>query len=63
MQSQIRRFIVETKGQDVVEYGLLVALVVLGSVAIWNGIAATLGLNYRGYDSSLWNLYMKAPGT
>jgi Flp pilus assembly pilin Flp len=49
----LRQFVINREGQDVVEYGLLVALVILGAVvavgalapvisAVWTAISANL---------------------
>lgn len=59
----LRRVWRDEEGQDLVEYALLVLLIVLGTVAIWNLIVVTMGIVYRGYDTSLWNLFWSAPGT
>ncbi len=63
MKSAFASFIVADAGQDVVEYALLVSLVVLVSVAAWDAIATALGISYHGYDSGLWDLYGRPPGT
>ncbi len=58
MISVLRRLIHEDTGQDLVEYGLLGACVVLASVAVWQLIARAVGLAYGGYDSNVQELWI-----
>ena len=58
----IRCLAEDDSGQDLVEYALLILFIVLATVAVWNNIVALAGQAYRGYDSSLWNLFWAPPG-
>lgn len=60
--SILRRCWRDEEGQDLVEYALLVLFIVLASVAAWRAIVVAMGLAYGGYDTSLWDLYWRAPG-
>ena len=48
MKLSTRRFLVEEDGQDLVEYTLLLAFVVLGSAALF--------INAGGSISGIWNI-------
>ncbi len=47
----------EETGQDLVEYGLLAALVVLASIVVWHAISDAIAGAYGGYDSGVQDLW------
>jgi pilus assembly protein Flp/PilA len=55
MNSLIKRLWSEEEGQDLVEYGLLVALVALGAVAGMNTLAGAINNTFIALQSSLNN--------
>jgi len=63
LAEKVERLWRNDEGQDLVEYALLILLIVLGTVAIWNAIVVGIGVAYGGYDTSLWDLFWRAPGT
>lgn len=63
MLNGLHRFIAQDDGQDVVEYALLVAFVVLVTLAGWNAIVAAVDRSYDRADAGLWGLYWREPGS
>ena len=60
----LRQLLVEERGQDLVEYGLLAALIGCAGVAIVPQIQAKLGATYTGWGTAIKNLWIpKDPGT
>lgn len=53
----VRELIRQEAGQDLVEYALLAMFLVLTIVAVWQAIAAAIGLNYGGYDTGVQDLW------
>ena len=49
----LRRWLREEDGQDIVEYGLLAALVGIAAVLAWQTIATQLGGAYTGADADV----------
>jgi Flp pilus assembly pilin Flp len=59
----LRAFVVDERGQDVIEYGLLSALFGIVCIAVWLSIEGRLRANYLGYDADVQNLWASpAPG-
>lgn len=46
-------FLADENGQDLIEYGLIVAFIALGSIATMKGIAANLGTFFGGLGNVL----------
>lgn len=55
MKQQIKKFMSDESGQDLIEYALVAALVGLGSVAAMNGLANAIGNTFNGVGNSLSN--------
>ena len=55
MKQQIKKFMSDESGQDLIEYALVAALVGLGSVAAMNGLANAIGNTFNGVGNSLTN--------
>ena len=55
MKHQIKKFMSDESGQDLIEYALVAALVGLGSVAAMNGLANAIGNTFNGVGNSLSN--------
>ena len=48
MKQQLKKFMSDESGQDLIEYALVAALVGLGSVAAMNGLANAIGNTFNG---------------
>ncbi len=60
----LRQLVVEERGQDLVEYGLLAALIGCVGVTIFPLIQAKLNGTYTGWGTAIQNLWIpKDPGT
>ncbi len=57
MLARLRQLLQQENGQDLVEYGLLAAFVVLASIVVWQLIANMVGVSYRGYDTNIQDLW------
>jgi Flp pilus assembly pilin Flp len=53
----LRAFVVDERGQDVIEYGLLSALFGIVSLVVWISIQGTLRDSYVAYDADVQNLW------
>ncbi len=59
----LKRLVVETAGQDLIEYALLSAFIGFAGGAAWNAIQTGLGNLYSAYLTAAWNLWGPAnPG-
>jgi Flp pilus assembly pilin Flp len=58
--STVRRFVLETDGQDVVEYALLTAFIGMAGAAAWNAMLTNLGNLYTGVSGVVWNRWEPA---
>lgn len=64
MKTLLTQLLVEERGQDLVEYGLLAALIGCVGVAIFPAIQAKLNGTYTGWGKQIQNLWVpKDPGT
>ena len=60
----LTQLLVDERGQDLIEYGLLAALVALVGVAIFPVIQGKLNGTYTGWGTAIQNLWIpKDPGT
>ena len=57
----LKQFIKDESGQDLIEYGLLVALIAIIGMATWTQIANQIGLFYAGSDGAVQNLSSCTP--
>ena len=53
----LRAFIVDERGQDVIEYGLLSAFFGIVCIAVWLSIQGRLRDAYIGYDTDVQGLW------
>jgi len=53
----LRAFVVDERGQDVIEYGLLSALFGIVSLVVWISIQDTLRQAYIAYDTDVQDLW------
>jgi Flp pilus assembly pilin Flp len=53
----LRRFAVESDGDDLVEYALLTTFIGFAGAAAWNAIQTGLGAAYVGWVGAVWNLW------
>jgi len=57
----LRRFVRETTGQDIVEYGLLAAFIGLVGVVAWANIKTGVGDAYTGWGTGVNSLSSCTP--
>lgn len=57
MIRHIRRFLSDDRGQDLVEYALLGALVGLVGILVWQGIVNALDQRYTEYNTNVQELW------
>jgi pilus assembly protein Flp/PilA len=55
MKNNLRRLIREQNGQDLVEYGLLIAIVALGAVAALTAFQTAIGTAWAAISAMLSN--------
>jgi Flp pilus assembly pilin Flp len=53
----LRAFIVDERGQDVIEYGLLSAFIGIVCIAVWISIQGRLRDAYLGYDAGVQGIW------
>jgi len=56
----LRRLLLESDGQDVVEYALLTTFIGFAGAAAWNGMRTSLGNAYASFSGAVWNLWEPA---
>jgi len=60
----LRQLLDDERGQDLIEYGLLAALIACVGVTIFPLIEARLNTTYTGWGTAIQNLWIpKDPGT
>jgi len=60
----LEQLLVDERGQDLIEYGLLAALIGCIGVTIFPLIEAKLNAKYTGWGTAIQNLWIpKPPGT
>ena len=57
MRCFMNRWLNDERGQDLVEYALLVAFIALAGVAGFNFIASVLGGTYTGWNNGVQDLW------
>jgi Flp pilus assembly pilin Flp len=57
----LRAFIVDERGQDVIEYGLLSAFFGIVCIAVWVSIQGRLRDAYIGYDFGVNSIWASPP--
>ena len=57
----MRAFLREDSGQDLVEYGLLSALVAIAAILIWQQLVGTVGVNYAQADAQVQTMSCCTP--
>jgi Flp pilus assembly pilin Flp len=53
----LRAFILDERGQDVIEYGLLSALIGIVSITVWLSIEGSLQNAYLSYEDAVRDLW------
>jgi pilus assembly protein Flp/PilA len=53
MKQQLRNFVQDESGQDLIEYALVAALVGLGSVAAMQGLSNSIANTFNGVGNAL----------
>lgn len=60
----LKQLLVEERGQDLIEYGLLAALIACAGIATFPLIRGKLNGTYTGWGTAIQNLWIpKDPGT
>jgi hypothetical protein len=57
---ELGRLVVETQGQDLVEYALLTAFIGFVGAVAWTAMQTGLGNAYRGFNTGVWDLWEPA---
>lgn len=57
----LRRFIAEEDGQDIIEYGLLAAVIGVAAILIWQQLAAAVGAVYGAADGGVQGISACTP--
>jgi Flp pilus assembly pilin Flp len=57
----LRRFIFDDRGQDLVEYALLGALVGIVGILAWTNVAAAINGTYISWDTGVQDLSATTP--
>jgi len=57
----IKQFLLDDSGQDLIEYGLLTALIGLVGVLAWTNIRAGIGIKYSGWGTGVQNVSQCTP--
>jgi Flp pilus assembly pilin Flp len=57
----LRRFLFEDDGQDILEYGLLAAVIGIAAILIWQQTAATVGIVYGAADTGVQTISACTP--
>ena len=57
----LQKFIADDSGQDLIEYGLLVALIAIIGIAAWQQIVTQIGVIYGNSDTFNQNLSSCTP--
>jgi Flp pilus assembly pilin Flp len=60
-QALFRELVADERGQDIVEYGLLGAILGIAAIAIWQQLNTTVGTVYGAADSGVQNLSACTP--
>lgn len=56
----LRRLVVETAGEDVIEYALLTTFIGFAGAAAWNVMRTGLANAYASYSGAVWNVWEPA---
>ena len=56
----LRRFVVETDGQDMIEYALVTTFIGFAGAAAWTAVQTSLGNAYNGFETGVWGLWAPA---
>jgi Flp pilus assembly pilin Flp len=61
MRAVVTRLVRDDSGQDIVEYGLLGALVGIAAILIWQQLVVTVGTTYGTANADLQNMSACTP--
>jgi Flp pilus assembly pilin Flp len=53
--SIVKRLLLETDGQDVIEYALLTAFIGMAGAAAWNALLTSVGNMFTNVSGVVWN--------
>lgn len=57
MRDLLIRFAIEDTGQDLIEYGLLAAVIGTVGILAWEAVRVELGSKYQNWDSGVQDLW------
>ena len=57
----LKRFLADESGQDLVEYGLLGALVGIAAILVWQQLVTTVGTTYTSADGQVQQMSLCTP--
>ncbi len=49
----LKRFVKDTEGQDLIEYGLLIGIIAIGAIAVFPAIATKVTAYYTDLNAAL----------
>ena len=58
--SIVKRLLLETDGQDLIEYALLTALIGMVGLAAWNAMLTSVGNMFTNVSGVVWNRWEPA---
>ena len=61
MSSMFRHFIFDDRGQDLIEYALLAALIGIVGIAAWTSVVSAMNTTYSGWDTNIQGLSATMP--
>jgi hypothetical protein len=56
-RDELRRLVVETEGQDIIEYALVTTFIGFAGAAAWDAMQTGLGAAYAGFNDAVWDLW------
>lgn len=61
MTTRFRRFISDDRGQDLIEYALLSALIGIVGILAWTNVGSAIFTTYSGWDTNVQTLSATTP--
>ena len=61
MTTLLRRLIGDDRGQDLIEYALLSALIAVATIVAWTNVQTAVGVTYNALDTNVQTLSATTP--
>ena len=61
IRQTLLRILREEDGQDLIEYGLLGALIGIVGIVAWTNVGSAISITYGGWDTNVQNLSATTP--